>query len=78
MEAIEVTAKIDESGKVYPLHFRWQGQNYPVLSTGRQWADPDGRHVLVMIPGERVFELLLHAADGIWYLQPPPEGPAFI
>lgn len=68
MELIEVTARFDSEGKIWPLHFTWQGRSYPVQSTGRRWEDNEGTHILVMVPGDQVFELVFIPAMGRWYL----------
>jgi hypothetical protein len=71
MELVEVTARFDDKGTITPLKFTWQGSQYSVTSTGRAWEDEAGKHVLVMVPGERVFELLFVPASGLWYLKQP-------
>jgi hypothetical protein len=68
MEAIEVTARFDSAGKITPVEFRWQGRVFPVDSTGRRWEDERGKHILVMIPGGRVYELIFEPQEGRWYL----------
>ena len=72
MDPIEITVRIDPSGKVYPSRFSWRGKDYTVLSTGRQWTTDEGRHVLVMAAGNQVYELLFNTMQGIWYLIVPP------
>jgi hypothetical protein len=69
LEAIQITVRVDEFGKATPLAFTWQERNYIVESTGRRWEDEEGQHILVMIPGGRVFEMLYAAGEGRWYLQ---------
>lgn len=71
MEPIEVTARFEPEGKIVPLSFTWQGQTYPVDSTGRHWEDQAGLHTLVMVPGERVYELIFIRAESRWYLRRP-------
>jgi hypothetical protein len=68
METIEVLARFDSAGRITPLEFHWQGRVYQVDSTGRRWEDARGKHILVMIPGGRVFELLFEPPEGRWYL----------
>ncbi len=68
MEAIEVTARFDASGRVTPLSFSWQGSTYLVDSTGRRWQDENGQHILVMVPAGRVFELIYVPSRKRWYL----------
>lgn len=74
METIEVIARFTEDGKLYPQRFSWQGIDYTVESTGRHWKDQDGLHILVMVPGERVLELIYQADQGLWYLKQPASG----
>ncbi len=68
MEPIEVTVHFDQDGKITPLRFTWKGRDYPVESTGRRWQAADGQHILVMVPGGRIFELLFVPIAGCWYL----------
>jgi hypothetical protein len=78
MEPIEITVRFDLQGNPAPLNFTWQGKAYLVESTGRQWRDDLGQHVLVMIPGGRVFELIYVLAEGRWFLKPTsPQPPTF-
>ena len=46
--------------------FLWRETVVSVTSTGRSWLSEDGRHVLVMDPASRVFELLLRKSDSSW------------
>ncbi len=62
----EVRARFDRDGKVRVLAFSWGGRELVVTSTGRTWIDDDGRHLLVMVSGEQVFELLLRRSDLSW------------
>ncbi len=68
MEAIEVTARWESGGQVSPLEFTWRGQAYRVESTGRRWKDEAGWHVLTMVPGGQVYELVFDPAGFKWYL----------
>ncbi|RPI31302.1 MAG: hypothetical protein EHM70_11820 [Chloroflexota bacterium] len=68
MDPIDVTARFNTAGKATPLRFTWKGQEYQVNSTGRRWEDNEGEHILVMVPGGKVFELLIARRDGRWYL----------
>jgi hypothetical protein len=69
MNAIEVTAKFDLQGDASPISFTWQGTDYLVDSIGRRWRDEAGQHILVMVPGGRVFELVFNSSEGRWYLR---------
>lgn len=68
MEPIEVTARFDSQGKIIPVSFVWQETTYPVASTGRRWEDGDSLHILVMAPGDQVYELVFVRAVSRWYL----------
>jgi hypothetical protein len=69
MDAIEVTVRFDLHGDASPISFTWQGTAYPVDSVGRRWHDDTGQHILVMVPGGRVFELIFNSTEGRWYLR---------
>ena len=68
MDPVEVTARFDPQGKVTPMDFTWQGHKYPVVSTGRRWEDENGEHILVMVPGEKVYELVYVPTQKRWYI----------
>jgi len=68
-EAITVTASIDRDGQTNPKSFSWQGQNYVLISVGRQWEADDGRHVLVEAANGDRFEIQLSREDLVWYLR---------
>lgn len=68
-EPITATGTIDREGQVTLQSFTWQGQQYPVLTMGRQWADEAGRHLLVEAAGGARFELLLRRRDLVWSVQ---------
>jgi Uma2 family endonuclease len=69
MELIEVVARFDLQGKITPLRFTWQGQKYAVTATGRRLQYEAGLHILVMAPGEHVYELVYIATEMRWYLK---------
>ncbi len=69
---IEVDCTFDESGRVRVRRVRL-GRPWQVVEQGRQWADADGRHVLVMLNGV-VRELLLRADTLAWELRELPGG----
>ncbi len=72
MEAIEVTARFDQNGAVYPIEMRWQGRKYLVEAAGRRWQAQDGLHILVLTPSGRAFEICFIASEGRWYLAQTP------
>jgi hypothetical protein len=68
MEQIDVIVRFESSGRIEPLSFTSEGRVYPIESTGRNWKDDQGFHILAMIPGERVCELVFNPADMAWTL----------
>ena len=68
-DPITATGTIDSQGQLSVQSFTWQGQQYPVVTMGRQWADEAGRHLLVEAAGGTRFELLLRRQDLIWSVQ---------
>jgi|WetSurMetagenome_2_1015567.scaffolds.fasta_scaffold358529_2 hypothetical protein len=69
MDFIGVTAQFSPDGNITPLSFTWQGRDYPVESVGRSWQDTAGHHFLVIVPGARIFELVLDLAASRWRLE---------
>jgi hypothetical protein len=74
MEPIEVLARFKHNGVIHPLSFTWKGATYPVESTGRHWRDDQGFHILVMVPGEKVYELHFDPAEMTWNARVIPQG----
>lgn len=68
MQPIDVIARFNRDGKVTPLRFTWMDSEYLVESTGRHWETSEGQHVLVMIPGGRIFELVFSLSHRRWFL----------
>jgi hypothetical protein len=68
MEPVEVTARWNVKGEIIPLSFTWQEHIFPVVSTGRCWRDKLGEHILCMVPGDQVFELIYNPRKERWYL----------
>ncbi len=68
MDPIEVTVRFEAQGKIVPMSFVWRRRTYRVDAVGRQWDGKDGRHILVMTPGNRAHHLLYDATKGVWYL----------
>jgi hypothetical protein len=68
MEAIEVTARWQETGEVTPIQFRLKGTPVQVETIGRSWQDEHGRHALVQALGGRTFELVFDPAEMKWFL----------
>ena len=74
MEPIEVTARFDLQGLITPLNIIKDQKTIPVTGVGRRWSDPQGVHILVMVPGEQIYELLFANAQSRWFMsRPGPE-----
>jgi hypothetical protein len=69
MEPIEIIARFGVDGRVTPLQISWKGRTVPVESTGRRWDAEDGKHILAMVPGDRVVELIFAPAESRWFLR---------
>lgn len=78
MEAIEVTAHFDENGNITPLHFNWKGGAYQVESTGRHWQDVEGWHILVMVAGDKLYELIYRTTQARWFIKQPGPTRKFV
>lgn len=68
MEPIEVTTRYNHHGEIIPPSFIWRGREYKVISVGRVWQDEAGHHILVMVPDEKVYELIYSSKELRWYL----------
>ncbi len=71
----EVQATFTPGGWPIPHALRWEGQALTVIDVGRRWHAPDGIHVLVRVPGGRVFEL--HTNGALWRARLIGEPPHF-
>ncbi len=71
LHPVGVEARFYRDSQVTPLRFSWQGREYQVDSCGRRWKDEAGLHFMVMIPGERVYELIFAPDEMRWYLKNP-------
>lgn len=67
MKTVGVECRFAEDGAVQVrkvhLNGRWQS-----VGQGRQWLDENGRHVLIMLPGDEVCELVLQPGLLRWEL----------
>ena len=70
MIPISVTAQFDIEGDVFPISFTKEGVQYSIDDIGRKWQDENGNHFLVMVPSERVYELLYVPKEMCWYQVP--------
>lgn len=73
----EVEARLEADGAIHVTHFTWRGRRLPVIGSGRSWRDAAGWHVLVMAPGEAVFELCL-STTGQWQVLRAPGEPTIV
>ena len=69
---VEVDCTFGADGRVRVRRVRL-GRPWRVVEQGRQWADADARHVLVMLDGT-VHELVLRADTLTWELRELPGG----
>jgi hypothetical protein len=69
MQFIDVTVHFSSQGEITPLRFTWQGRDFLVKSTGRSWKDEASLHILVIVPGARIFELVFDPTAGRWHLE---------
>lgn len=70
MQQVGVACQFSEDGSVQVKKVQLNGRWQPV-GQGRQWVDENGRHVLIMLPGEQVCELILQPATLRWHLLDP-------
>lgn len=73
MNNIAVDCIFSEDGGVRVRRLR-RNEKWTPVEQGRQWRDEDGRHVLVMLGGTDVYELVLLADTLTWQLK-PVQGP---
>ncbi|MDX1415443.1 MAG: hypothetical protein R3293_14700 [Candidatus Promineifilaceae bacterium] len=64
---IGVDCRFEQNGQVQVRRMA-VGDSWLVVEPGRQWIDEDGRHVLIMVPGGRVFEIVLSPETLTWKL----------
>ncbi|MCA9865462.1 MAG: hypothetical protein KIS95_07600 [Anaerolineae bacterium] len=67
---VEVDCTFDEDGRVRVRRIRLS-RPWQIVEQGRQWADAEGRHVLLMLPNG-AHELLLRAETLTWELRELP------
>ncbi len=74
---IGVECTFAESGAVQVkrvlVNGRWQA-----VEQGRQWQDDNGRHVLIMLAGGEVHEIVLQAHTLTWKLLGSLDRPAIV
>jgi hypothetical protein len=67
-DPIVVDARFEKDGSIRPNAFAWKGLHYKIDSVGRQWEEQDIRHILVMVNGDKVFELSFTPSTLCWHL----------
>ena len=75
-EPTAVDARFEADGSVRVRRFTRGHAWLDVSDVGRQWADEAGRHVLVMVAGQRAFELLLERESLTWHVVRAPDDVA--
>ena len=73
MKEVSVECKFSEDGAVQVRKVQLNGR-WLSVGQGRQWLDEDGRHVLIMLPGDEVRELVLQAGTLRWGLVEKDRG----
>ncbi len=63
---VEVRARTNAQGQALPVSLALDEITYMVESIGRRWQDVEGEHILVMIKGGKVFELVYASPGGAW------------
>ena len=72
-DPIDVEVRISAQGELRPLAFTWRGQPYPVTGVGRSYLQGEDRYILVMTPGDRIFELRWRMPDNRWFVSRAPQ-----
>jgi len=65
-EFVDVTVRFNREGMIEPVDFTLREQRIRIDSTGRQWEDAVGRHILVMDLASQVYELVFTPSEGKW------------
>ncbi len=73
MSGLQVEQQVDADLESRPLAFIWHGTRWIVNSVGRTWESNGERHYLVLVQGDRVFELARSHTTGNWRLVRRPE-----
>ena len=68
MKSVAVDCLFQEDGTIRVRRVRVEG-TWAAIGQGRQWQDEEGRHVLIMLDGRDVWELLLNAGSLAWELK---------
>ena len=76
-EPISVDCVFDQDGRVQVRRIKLD-DHWLHVDQGRQWLDENGRHILIMLPGSDVQEILLSPGPLRWQLLPHRTGPAIV
>jgi len=68
-EAVKALGAIAADGKTSLQQITWRECQYSIVSQGRQWDEPDGRHLLAEAADGTRFELHLHREQLIWFVR---------
>ena len=74
-EPVKVQARWKHEGRFEPSQFFWRGKMYKIESTGRDWEDEEGLHILCMLPNKQVFELIFQLNPAGWFIRPSGGSP---
>ncbi|MBP7999646.1 MAG: hypothetical protein KA314_00140 [Chloroflexi bacterium] len=69
MKIVGVECQFRTDGQLTIQRVQWQGK-WQSVEQGRQWSDHEGRHVLVILPGQSAQELVLGKETLNWVLRP--------
>ncbi len=76
MEQIGVDCVFEEDGAVRVRRIA-VGGNWKGVEQGRQWLDDVGRHVLIMLNGREVREIVLRSEELTWSMK-AQQGPQVV
>ena len=68
-QKVEVSARWLRSGEILPEKVYGPANTYTIESTGRSWEDADGIHILCMVPGGQLLELLFKLNPAGWFMK---------
>ena len=79
MKSIGVDCAFKADGSVRVRRVEIEGSWWSV-GQGRQWVDGNGRHVLIMLPGHQVREIILRRDSMAWEMVTVsgPNGPHIV
>lgn len=69
MKTVGVDCQFRADGRVV-VHRLFLENRTVMVEQGRQWVDHEGRHILIMLPGQPVQDLLLRKDTMTWGLRP--------